>query len=181
MMIPHKNTDPRNLMWLPIGRRGEHISSNGCFCVYMRSFDWLMSYVSTSIVWGTFYCGWSNDVDDFDACEMRTRGNMILVTLRIMKSSEHILAAGAHFVDNNLEQSRCLRNILNLSQRSRLRKIHPLLTFKMSSLPLGLIFDDSLVILLFFCMEFLVALYGIFGSLLMWEFNNGDSLLKSFC
>ena len=73
---------------------------------------------------------------------------MILVTLRIMKSSEHILAAGAHFVDNNIEQSRCLRNILNLSQRSRLRKIHPLLTFKMSSLPLGLIFDDNFVILL---------------------------------
>ena len=155
MMILHKNTDPRNLMWLPIGRRGEHISSNGCFCVYMRSSGWLMSFVS-SIVWGTFYCGRSNDVDDFDACELRTRGNMILVTLRIMKSSEHILAAGAHFVDNNLEQSRCLRNILNLSQRSRLRKIHPLLTFKMSSLPLGLIFDDSFVIFPFF-------LYGAFG------------------
>lgn len=69
---------------------------------------------------------------------------MIIVTKRIMKSSEHLLAAGAHFVDNYLEQSRCLGNVLNLSRRSGLRKIYPtLLTFKMSSLPGGLIFAES--------------------------------------
>ena len=33
------------------------------------------------------------------------RGDMIIVTRRIIKSSEHLLAAGTHFVDNNLEQS----------------------------------------------------------------------------
>ena len=33
------------------------------------------------------------------------RGDMIIVTKRIIKSSEHLLAAGTNFVDNNLEQS----------------------------------------------------------------------------
>ena len=144
MMILHKNTDPRNLMWLPIGRRGKHISSNGCFSVYMRGFVCYCCLMSAPALYEGvrpillrmkqwFWCvlSWGRG------------GNMIIVTKRIMKSSEHLLAAGAHFVDNNLEQSRCLGNVLNLSRRSGLRKIHPTLTFKMSSLPCGLIFAES--------------------------------------
>ena len=73
------------------------------------------------------------------------RGDTIIVTKRIMESSEHLLAVGAHLVDNNLEQSRCLGNILILFQRSGLRKIRPALTFKMSSLPLGLVFDTMMM------------------------------------
>ena len=176
MMILHKNSDPRNLMWLPIGRRGINtfwtvVSVFTC-ATLSELIDVLMSAVAWA--WGMRVYFIADEAMILMCADLR--GDMIIVTKRIIKSSEHLLAAGTNFVDNNLEQSWCLRNILNLSQR----KIHPSLTFKMSSLP----FDDSnagFVVFLPFSGLNMWMPEGIFGSLLMWEFNNRDNLFKGFC
>lgn len=122
MMILHKNSDPRNLMWLPIGRRGINpfwtvVSVFTCAAL-SELIDVLMSAVAWA--WGMRVYFIADEAMILMCADLR--GDMIIVTKRIIKSSEHLLAAGTNFVDNNLEQSWCLRNILNLSQRSGLRK-----------------------------------------------------------